>query len=392
MSISEISKNRVTLSHIKNKYNIRLNDNLEYTKCENILKIHQIEEILSYLFQEDKENSFYMVNSKEIKNYEPSSILEVLLDFPERLQPHEAQTNFDAKMDLEEKKKNNYNIRVIIGENECEHGNENMIAQRIYSYLNIDQQFISTRGGEENLLFQDVITEGLAKDRGLFVPKHIPFFSDDQFKRLINLNFKERCLRILESFPMGHLDPINLAEMINVAYSNFSNDLIIPLVKLSEKEFLMEEFYGPSATFKDLALQLFPHLFRHSLKNFDGKIAVLVATSGDTGSAVISGFEKIGVPVITLFPKGKISPIQEAQMCRAEGNVWVYGVKGDFDFCQTSVKDIFNDEEFNKHLKREFKLSLTSANSINWGRLLPQIFYSINSYLELVKVRIYLLI
>jgi hypothetical protein len=381
MAENIITKNSVTLSQIKNKFNIRLIENIQI-RPNNIIIIDQIEEILSCLCQKD-ENNFYILNRNKDENKESSTIMDVLLDYPERLQP---SRDLDNRGEIHQEKEKKYDIRIIIGEKECEQGNENMIAHRIYNHLNMDQLFISTRGCTENYLFQDVIREGLAKDRGLFVPKNIPLFSDDQWKRLINLNYKERCLRILESFPMGDLHPSDLADMINKAYSNFSNDLVLPLVKLSENEYIMEEFYGPSASFKDLALQLFPHLLRHSLKKFDGKIAILVATSGDSGSAVLSGFEKISVPVIVLYPKGKVSRIQEEHMCRAEGNVWVYGVKADFDFCQTAVKDIFNDTEMNTYLKKEFNVSLTSANSMNWGRLLPQVFYSINSYLEMVKV------
>jgi threonine synthase len=174
--------------------------------------------------------------------------------------------------------------------------------------------------------------------------------------------------------------------MINEAYSAFLNESILPVEHLENNHYLMQEFYGPTASFKDLALQLFPRLFQESLKNYDEKMVVLVATSGDTGSAVLSGFKEIGLPVIVLYPYGKVSLIQEAQMVTAEGNVSVLGVNGDFDFCQTAVKDIFNDTKFSAYLRKEHNLNLSSANSINWGRLLPQVCYSINSYLELVKV------
>jgi threonine synthase len=280
---------------------------------------------------------------------------------------------------------NDYDIRILIGKEES----ESIIVDRILNSLEKDQEYISTRGSKNNYTFYDVIRDGLASDRGLFVPKYFPRLNSSQFQRLVPLTYQERCLRILEGFPLGELKPSQLSKMIYEAFSTFTDENILPLYKVPDREnqYIMEEFYGPSASFKDLALQLFPRLFEESIKNYNKKIAILVATSGDTGSAVLSGFKEIGIPVIVLYPHKKVSQIQEAQMITAEGNVKVIAVKGDFDYCQSCVKDIFQDSEFTTNLKNEFNLSLTSANSINWGRLLPQVCYVIHSYLEMVKVK-----
>jgi threonine synthase len=315
-----------------------------------------------------------MLNSSD--NYQISNLKEnsikVFLDHPES-----KENNFLL---------NGYDIRIIIGKEET----ESVIADRILNSLHKDQEYLSTRGSRNNYTFFDVIRDGLAPDRGLFVPKYFPTLNSSQWLRLVPLTYQERCLRILEGFPLGELKPSQLSKMINDACSTFTDEKILPLYKVpnSDNQYIMEEFYGPSASFKDLALQLFPRLFQESIKNYERKIAILVATSGDTGSAVLSGFKEIGIPVIVLYPHNKVSQIQEAQMITAEGNVKVIAVKGDFDFCQSCVKDIFQDSDFTENLKSEFNLSLTSANSINWGRLLPQVCYVIHSYLEMVKVKL----
>jgi threonine synthase len=293
-------------------------------------------------------------------------------------------SNENLKILLEYENKNtmiDYDIRVIIGEKD----DEEKIAEKIFFNLNTDEEYVSTRGMQDNFLFYDVIRDGLAKDNGLYVPKYFPVFDSGQWQILVNMNYQQRCLRILESFSIGKLKPKILEDFINKSYATFIHDDILKVKQLEDNIFLMEEFYGPSASFKDLALQLFPKIFQESIKDNKYKTCILVATSGDTGSAVLEGFKESEVPVIVLYPVGKVSQIQEAQMITAEGNVYVIGVKGDFDFCQTTVKEIFNDTSFTDRLKNEFNITLTSANSINWGRLLPQVVYSAHSYLELVR-------
>jgi threonine synthase len=195
----------------------------------------------------------------------------------------------------------------------------------------------------------------------------------------------------MEQFPLGKINKNEFKKFIDTAYSSFIDKKIIPLLKINEYQYLMEEYYGPTASFKDLALQLFPIIFEKAISEKNEKFLILVATSGDTGSAVLDGFKNTDIPVIILYPIVNVSKIQQLQMTISEGNVYVLGVKGDFDFCQRAIKSIFNDTEFINSIKKEYNLYLTSANSINWGRLFPQICYTINSYLELVKVIIILL-
>ena len=277
-----------------------------------------------------------------------------------------------------------YDVRVLIGYDETIES----IAHKIMEILNKNQFYYSTRGDSEqkSYSFFDVLNQGLAKDQGLFLPNYIPFFKPNEWKRFLNYDFQETALRIIESFPISPLSPQKLWDIIQESYSKFTHEKILPLHKINDNIFLMEEYYGPTASFKDLALQTFAKLFQEA--NNNAITCVLVATSGDTGSAVLSAFNKTNskTPVIVLYPYGNVSPVQEAQMIVAEGNVSVIGVKADFDYCQSSVKRIFNDCEFKKIMKEELNVDFTSANSINWGRLLPQIIYSVFGYMELVRL------
>ena len=180
--------------------------------------------------------------------------------------------------------------------------------------------------------------------------------------------------------------------MIYKAYSsNFQHEEVAPVVKLNEQFYVQELFHGPTASFKDMALQLTPQFFSEAIsqKYSDGplKRLILVATSGDTGSAVLEGFkDTCNTDVLVLYPEEGVSPIQKAQMVSSDGrNMRVIGVKSDFDFCQTAIKTIFNDKAFSKRLAESYNVQLSAANSINWGRLLPQVVYHASAYLDLVK-------
>lgn len=214
-------------------------------------------------------------------------------------------------------------------------------------------------------------------------------------------------MRILELFPYDiTFLKSELKEIIDKAYStNFKSNKIIPLHELKKlntdsnlnnqnennnrKIFIMEEFYGETASFKDLALEFFSQLFnKAAIKNKTKEnYLVLVATSGDTGSAVLNSFTKVNTPVLVLFPYNKISKAQELHMTTFKSNICKsLSIKGNFDDCQNIVKAIFSNKEFYNKMIKKYNVKLTSANSISWGRLLPQVVYSINSYLELVKV------
>ena len=194
-----------------------------------------------------------------------------------------------------------YDIRVIIEDEESIES----VANKIINLMERDQEYLSTRGSKEGFLFFDVIKEGLAKDRGLFIPTYIPKFQLNQIKRMIDMSYEERCLRILEGFPIGDLSPQTLNKFINKAYSSFDSK-VLPLLHLERNHYIMEEYNGPSASFKDLALQLFPLFFQESIKGDKNKNIILVATSGDTGSAVLTGFKDTNTSVIVLFPQGGV--------------------------------------------------------------------------------------
>ena len=183
--------------------------------------------------------------------------------------------------------------------------------------------------------------------------------------------------------------------MISKAYAdNFQHKDVAPVIKLHNQCFVQELFHGPTASFKDFALQMTPQFFNEAImqkstcdKNKPLEILILVATSGDTGSAVLEGFRDLSnIRVMVLYPEDGVSQIQKAQMkCAIGANVCVIGVESDFDFCQTAIKGIFNDRLFANKLATDFNVQLSAANSINWGRLLPQVVYHASAYLDLVK-------
>lgn len=261
-------------------------------------------------------------------------------------------------------------------------------AEMVLEELKKNQEFVSTRGFEDkNLDFLDVVRTGLAPDWGLFIPKKFPKFRQTEFENLQWLSYQETALRTLEKFPIWRLESLRLRELINSAYTNFQESEITPIEKLENWEFLLELFQWPTAAFKDLALQLTPRFFAESVKWDWKNYLILAATSGDTWVAAIEGYKKEeNVSVVVLYPKNWVSPLQKAQMLsQADENVLVLWVDSDFDFCQTSVKKIFWSEEFKNELEENFNTKLSSANSINWWRLLPQVAYYVFSYQKLVE-------
>ncbi|XP_071071591.1 threonine synthase-like 1 [Dasypus novemcinctus] len=242
--------------------------------------------------------------------------------------------------------------------------------------------------------FSETVIEGLASDGGLFVPeKELPKLSCGEWKRLVGATYVERAQILLERcIHPADIPAARLGEMIETAYGeNFACSKIAPVRHLSGNQFILELFYGPTGSFKDLSLQLMPHLFAYCIPS-SCNYMVLVATSGDTGSAVLHGFSRLNnsdkrrIAVATFFPESGISDFQKAQIIGSQKeNGWAVGVKSDFDFCQTAVKRIFKDSDFNGFLAVEYGTTLSSANSINWGRLLPQVIYHASAYLDLVS-------
>lgn len=247
-------------------------------------------------------------------------------------------------------------------------------------------RFLSTRGGNpaENASF--AIAKGLADNGGLFVPETFPNVSED-LGALLSMDYPERAAFIIGKY-LEEYDKAELLSACKTAYAQFEGGDAAPLVKIADDIFVLELFHGPTLAFKDIALTLLPYLLRRGADKTGAKeeILILVATSGDTGKAALEGFkDKKGIKICVFYPSDGVSDMQKAQMCTQEGsNVCVVGVKGNFDDCQTVVKKIFSDKETNLRLK-ENGVILSSANSINFGRLVPQIVYYFSAYCDLVN-------
>lgn len=247
--------------------------------------------------------------------------------------------------------------------------------------------YVSTRSNAPAISSAEAILKGIAPDGGLYVPGTIPEISPEELKSWLNLDYPTTSANILAKFLTDYTLG-ELSECTAKAYSdNFSHPDICPVVMLNRNTFFLELWHGPTAAFKDMALQILPYLTELALRkcNSDKKLYYLVATSGDTGKAALEGFkDKDFCKIIVFFPEDGVSKVQKLQMVTQEGkNVKVVGVKGNFDDCQNGVKKIFSDSDFNPETLGSYEL--TSANSINWGRLVPQIPYYFKAYLDLVK-------
>lgn len=252
-------------------------------------------------------------------------------------------------------------------------------------------KYISTRGWPETFESAEVIKMGIAPDGGLFVPESIPQMTAEEFAALKDLPFSAVAADVLSRF-LTDYSLMELTEYCKTAYSEetFGEDPI-PLVQLNKynlREFILELWHGPTCAFKDVALQLLPYLMTAAVRKTgeDKKILILTATSGDTGKAALEGFKDVpGTEVIVFYPSDGVSVTQRLQMATAEGNnVHVVAVKGCFDDTQNGVKAIFADTALREELLQR-NIMLSSANSINWGRLAPQIAYYIYSYLTLLR-------
>ncbi|HEY5524344.1 MAG TPA: threonine synthase [Clostridium sp.] len=239
-------------------------------------------------------------------------------------------------------------------------------------------KFQSTRGLESGVASAEAIVRGIAKDGGLYVPESFPNLYDS-LKKEKNLSYEELAFKIIKEY-FTDIKEEELMDAINEAYNNRFNVEV-------NKNFL-ELYHGPTCAFKDAALLFLPQVMRRARKALGLKeeVVILAATSGDTGKAALEGFKDVeGFKVIVYYPKKGVSAIQERQMSTQEGNnVKVYGITGNFDNAQNGVKEIFGDEDFKEELKKEGYL-LSSANSINIGRLVPQIVYYFYGYFKLVK-------
>ena len=233
-------------------------------------------------------------------------------------------------------------------------------------------KYISTRNKEFYVTSSQAIIQGISGDGGLFVPEEIPSISLDKLKEL---NYKELAYEIMSLF-LDDFTKSQLKSCIDKAYDNkFDTDAIAPLVEVGDDYFL-ELYHGPTLAFKDMALSILPHLLKEALRinGIDDEVVILTATSGDTGKAALEGFANIeGINIVVFYPENGVSNIQKLQMkTQKSKNTFVVGINGNFDDAQSGVKELFNDKEFIRELKTN-KFILSSANSINIGRLIPQI-------------------
>jgi len=249
--------------------------------------------------------------------------------------------------------------------------------------------YISTRGKNDGFLAAEAIKIGIAADGGLFVPMDIPKITTEWLQNLTNLDYGKRAFQILRLFLADYSEE-ELTSCIEAAYTTekFDDSNIAPIVKIGDRKFSLELWHGPTSAFKDMALQILPHLLSKALTktNEKAEIVILTATSGDTGKAALEGFKDVKqIRIIVFYPHEGVSPIQRLQMVTQLGsNVSVVAVRGNFDDTQTGVKHIFNDAKFNEELATS-GFQFSSANSINWGRLAPQIVYYFSAYADMLR-------
>jgi len=243
----------------------------------------------------------------------------------------------------------------------------------------------STRDDNVKVTASQAILKGLAADGGLFVPESIPTL-DKSFEELSKMSYADVAYEVMKLM-LDDFTEEELRDCINKAYdSKFDTKEIAPLVK-ADGAYFLELFHGSTIAFKDMALSILPHLLITSAKknNVKNDIVILTATSGDTGKAALAGFADVkGTKIIVFYPKNGVSPIQEKQMVTQKGNnTYVIGINGNFDDAQTGVKNIFGDKELEKVMNNA-GYQFSSANSINIGRLVPQIVYYVYAYARLI--------
>ena len=234
-------------------------------------------------------------------------------------------------------------------------------------------KYYSTRNKNLKKSLEEAVTQGLAEDQGLFMPETIPRFPESFFRDLHRLSFQEISLNVALKF-FGDDIPSGDLEKITFDAINFDT----PLVHINDRIFTLELFHGPTFAFKDIGARFMARLLGYFIRGYSREVHVLVATSGDTGSAVANGFWKVpGIKVHILYPKGLVSSVQEHQFTTLGENITALEIKGNFDDCQRLVKMAFLNHDLNS------SITLTSANSINIARLIPQAFYYFNGFAQL---------
>ncbi len=247
----------------------------------------------------------------------------------------------------------------------------------------------STRNNEVKVASAQAIAQGISEDGGLFVPESIPAITQDDIVKLGDMSYRDRAFFVFSKFLTDYTEA-EIGYCVDGAYNtkNFDTDNIAELAHLFDGTYMLELWHGPTCAFKDMALQILPYLLTTATKKLgvDKKVVILVATSGDTGKAALEGFKDVeGTEILVFYPQDGVSAMQKKQMTTQEGkNVGVCAIKGNFDDAQNGVKAIFTNADIAKTLS-DNGMMFSSANSINWGRLAPQIIYYVSTYAQLVK-------
>ncbi|MBR5706195.1 MAG: threonine synthase [Bacteroidaceae bacterium] len=237
-------------------------------------------------------------------------------------------------------------------------------------------KYYSTNHKSDDVTLRDAVVRGLAPDRGLYMPEHLNKLSKEFFDNIDKMTFQEMSFEVAKAF-FGEDIPAD--DLKRIVYDTLAFET--PVVKVEDNIYSLELFHGPTLAFKDVGARFMARLLGYFNKEEKQLVNVLVATSGDTGSAVANGFLGVeGVHVYVLYPKGKVSPIQECQFTTLGRNITAVEIDGVFDDCQALVKNAFMDAELNQRMK------LTSANSINVARFLPQAFYYFNAYAQMKRL------
>jgi len=240
-------------------------------------------------------------------------------------------------------------------------------------------KYISTRGEAPSLGFCDALLAGLGRDGGLYVPEEWPSFTKKEIRAMRGKSYQEIAFTVLTPFIDGEIPDDKFRAMIDEAYATFRHPAIAPIVQTGPNAFIMELFHGSTLAFKDVAMQLLGRLMDYVLTQRNERATIVGATSGDTGGAAIDAFAgRDRTDIFILFPHDKVSPVQQRQMTTSTAsNVHAVAVKGNFDDCQSLVKEMFNDVAFRD------SVALSGVNSINWARIMAQIVYYFTTALAL---------
>ena len=241
-------------------------------------------------------------------------------------------------------------------------------------------KYISTRNNKKEFDFKAVFIKGLADDGGLFIPKSLKKYSNNELQELKKLNYNQLSVEIINQFSSDFITKDELSSLIDKSYSTFREKEVVKISNIGSLK-LLELFHGPTLAFKDIAMQFIGNLYEHYLSKNSEKINIVVATSGDTGAAAIDAIKgKNNLNIFVLHPNNRISPIQRKLMTTVEDkNVFNIAIEGNFDDCQNIVKSMFSDLDFSK------SINMSGVNSINWARIIAQSVYYFYSYFKLNK-------